>query len=103
LYTLYIYVCLLIAGERLVLAALVRELGRGAPDAMAGLQADWLPLAFVGRHEPRWESEADAPGQKNEAGKLASAWEEAYDEGGGNPGAAATHLLELLALLHRCI
>jgi len=39
----YIYIYVLpIAGERLVLAALVRELGRGAPDAMAGLQADWL-------------------------------------------------------------
>lgn len=88
-------------GERLVLATLVRELGRGAPDAMAGLQADWLPLAYVGRHEPRWESEADEPGRP--AGQLASVWEEAYDEGGGGPGAAAAHLPELLELLARLV
>jgi hypothetical protein len=84
-------------GERLVLATLVRELGRGAPDAMAGLQADWLPLAFVGRHEPRWQD--DEPGK----GKLASVWEEAYDEGGGGPGAAAAHLPELILLLTRLV
>lgn len=89
--------------ERLVVATLVRELGRGAPDAMAGLRADWLPLAYVGRHEPRWESEADEPGRQGEAGKLASVWEEAYDEGGGGPGAAAAHLPELLALLSRLV
>ncbi|EOD27648.1 hypothetical protein EMIHUDRAFT_204549 [Emiliania huxleyi CCMP1516] len=89
--------------ERLTLASLVRELGRGAPDAMGGLRADWLPLAFIGRHEPRWEAERQEAGKQHEAGALASVWEEAYDEGGGNAGAAASHLQELLALLRTMV
>jgi len=90
-------------GERLVLATLVRELGRGAPDAMAGLRADWLPLAFVGRHEPLWDAEVAEVAARDEAGKLASVWEEAYDEGGGGPGAVAAHLPEVLGLLGKLV
>uniref|UniRef100_A0A7S4BN83 Non-specific serine/threonine protein kinase n=2 Tax=Chrysotila carterae TaxID=13221 RepID=A0A7S4BN83_CHRCT len=85
--------------ERLVIASLVRELQRSASDAMAKVLVDWLPMAFVGRHEPRWESERAVPGEKDEDGKLAAVWREAYDEAGGNAGAVTAHLPEVLALL----
>jgi len=85
---------------RLTIAALVRELQRGASEAMEAIRCDWLPLAFIGRHEPRWESE-DAKGGKtsDEPGKLASTWHEAYDESGGNAGAVVSHLDEVFELL----
>merc|ERR1712137_1279982 len=85
--------------ERLVIASLMRDLQRGAPDAMGKLRVDWLPLAFVGRHEPRWESESDAPAEKNEDGKLATVWHETFDEAGGNTGAIVQHLAEVMTLL----
>jgi len=66
---------------------------------MGKLRVDWLPLAYVGRHEPRWESESDAPAEKDEDGKLAAAWREAYDEAGGNTGAVVQHLEEVVPLL----
>ena len=38
---------------RLAITGLMRELLRTATDAMARVQPDWLPLAFIARHEPR--------------------------------------------------
>jgi len=87
---------------RLSVAAMVRELLRGATDAMNRVQVDWIPLAFLGKHEPRTQQEvADAPtaAQKAERGKLASLWLEAYDEAGIGPSKLTLHLPEIMALL----
>lgn len=89
--------------ERLVIASLVSELQRGAPDAMQAVRSDWLPHAFLGRYEPRWEREGKARGEEKESGKLASAWEEAYDEAGGGTGAVLQHVAEILELLRRVV
>ena len=90
---------------RLTVATLLRELLRGASDAMATVRSDWLPLAFVGRHEPRWEAETVnvSATEAKQPGKLATVWREAYDEAGGSAGVAALHLPELLGLTARVI
>merc|ERR1712087_362960 len=85
--------------ERLAIALMLRELLRGAPDAMGAVRSDWLPLAFVGRHEPRWQSELLNPADKDEPGKLAESWREAYVEAGVGSSAASLHLHELVSLL----
>jgi proteasome component ECM29 len=89
--------------ERLVVASLVCELQRGAPDAMQAVRTDWLPHAFLGRYEPRFEREGKAKGEEKEKGVLASAWEEAYDEAGGGTGAVLLHAPEIFALLKRVV
>jgi len=69
---------------------------------MNRVQVDWIPLAFLGKHEPRTQQEvADAPtaAQKAERGKLASLWLEAYDEAGIGPSKLTLHLPEIMALL----
>lgn len=63
---------------RLAMGQLIRELLRGATDAMNRLRTEWVPLLFLGKHEPRTQAEmADAPtqAQKEERGKLASVLE----------------------------
>ena len=46
---------------RLSVASLLRELLRGATDAMNRVKVEWVPLLFVGKHEPRSQKEiADA-------------------------------------------
>ena len=58
---------------RMTVALFVRELLRGAPDAMAAVRLEWLPLAYLGRHEPRWQSEPPTKkGDHAEPGKLAA-------------------------------
>ena len=85
---------------RMTVALFVRELLRGAPDAMAAVRVEWLPLAYLGRHEPRWQSEPPTKrGDHAEPGKLAAVWREAYDEAGISSGIALLHVPELLALL----
>ena len=79
----------------------MRELLRGAPDAMGAVRAEWLPLACCGRHEPRWQSEEKS--SDNEPGKLAAVWREAYDEAGISQGIALLHMAELLELLHSLV
>jgi len=86
---------------RLAIAGLVREMLRGAPDAMGGVRADWLPLAYCCRHEPRWQSEEKS--SDNEPGKLAEMWREGYEEAGISAGIAALHLPELLVLLAQMV
>ena len=89
-------------GMRLAVGGLVAELLRGATDAMAKVRAEWLPLAFLGRFEPRTQAEvAAAPtaAQKAERGKLASLWLEAGDEAGIGPSALTLHLPEIVAML----
>ena len=57
---------------RMTVALFVRELLRGAPDAMGAVRVEWLPLAYLGRHEPRWQSEPPTKkGDHAEPGKLA--------------------------------
>ena len=66
------------------------------------VRAEWLPLLFVGKHEPRTQKEtADAPTevQRQERGKLAAMWLEAYDEAGITPSVLGLHLPEVLPLL----
>ena len=75
----------------------------GATDAMNRVKVEWVPLLFVGKHEPRSQKEvADAPTtvQKEEKGKLAKLFEEASDEAGIGPSALAvcTCLTECLRL-----
>jgi hypothetical protein len=84
---------------RLTIANYLRELQRGASEAMEAVRCDWLPLAFVGRHEPRWELEEKAGKGADEPGKLASTWHETFDESGGNAGSVLVHVDELLELL----
>ena len=88
---------------RLSVASLLRELLRGATDAMNRVKVEWVPLLFVGKHEPRSQKEvADAPTtvQREEKGKLAKLFEEASDEAGIGPSALAvcTCLTECLCL-----
>ena len=77
---------------RLSVARLLRELLRGATDAMNRVTVEWVPLLFVGKHEPRSQKEiADAPttAQREEKGRLAKLFEESSDEAGIGPSALA--------------
>lgn len=92
--------------QRKALTMLMKELLRGASDAMARIRSDWLPLAFIARHEPRTQAEvaaAPANAQKEEKGALAVAWSEAYDEAGVGPSVVGLHLGEILNLIRECI
>ncbi len=92
--------------ERLTVALLASELLRGAPDAMAAIRVDWVPLAFIGRHEPRWASEDDGVSlseARHSPGKLAEAWREMYDEAGINKGAVAVHVAEIFEMLRQLV
>jgi len=87
---------------RLAIGMLLRELLRGATDAMNRVRAEWVPLVFLGKFEPRSQREvADAPtnAQKDERGKLATVFLEAYDEAGIGPSALGLHLGEIVGLL----
>merc|ERR1719421_2858152 len=87
---------------RLAVGGMLRELLRVATDAMGRVKAEWVALLFLGKHEPRSQAEvAEAPtnAQKEEKGKLASLWTEAYDEAGIGPSALLVHLQEIVALL----
>ena len=93
-------------GVRLAVGGMMRELLRGATDAMAKVKADWVALAFLGKHEPRTQAEvAAAPtnAQKSERGKLAAIWLEAYDEAGVGPSALLVHLPEIVGLLRQVV
>ena len=89
---------------RQAIGSLMRELMRGASDAMAKVQTDWLPLAFVGRHEPRTQAEAAALDERGvrhseDKGRIATLWTEAYDEAGIGPSTLGLHAGEVLAFL----
>ena len=87
---------------RLAVGELTRELLRVATDAMNRVRAEWVALAFVGKHEPRSQkenAEAQNKSQREERGKLASMWLESYDEAGITPSVLGLHLPEVLPLL----
>ena len=93
-------------GIRLAVGGMARELLRVATDAMMRVRTDWLPLLFLGKHEPRSQVEqANAPtaAQKEEKGKLAALWNEVYDEAGVGPSLLTLHLPEIMALLTRVV
>ena len=87
---------------RLTVATFMRELLRVATDAMNRVRTDWLPLVFVGKHEPRSQAEmakALTGVQREEQGRLAELWQEMYDEAGIGPSLLTLHLPEISALL----
>ena len=91
---------------RLAIGGLMRELLRVATDAMGRVRSEWIPLLFLGKHEPRTQKEvADAPtaAQREERGKLAALWLEAYDEAGIGPSVLGMHLPEVLPVLNTIV
>ncbi|KAL1527860.1 hypothetical protein AB1Y20_009236 [Prymnesium parvum] len=88
--------------ERMAITTLMRELLRSASDAMARVKSDWLPLAFIARHEPRSQLEVEAAptnAQKEEKGALSLVWGQAFDEAGIGPSAVGLYVGEILQLI----
>ena len=81
-------------GQAVIHLYTMREAVMMATDAMGRVKTDWVALLFLGQNEPRSQKEvADAPtkAQKEELGKLATLWKEAYDEAGIGPSALLVH------------